>query len=124
MNFKEYIKNVKITEAADQVPIKQRLADNSRYMHAAMGMVTEAAEVMDHLKKVTMYGKPIDRVNLEEEIGDTLWYMALLIDELSLDFDAILDKNIAKLKARYGEKFTEEAALNRNLKKERTILET
>jgi hypothetical protein len=35
----------------------------------------------------------------------------------------ILDKNIAKLKARYGEKFSSERAINRDLETERTILE-
>lgn len=123
MNFKEYIKCVKITEAEDQGPIKQRLADNSRLMHAVMGLQTETAELTDQLKKVVMYGKALDRTNLEEEAGDALWYMALLVDELGLDFESILDKNIAKLKARYGEKFTNDAALNRDLEKERTILE-
>lgn len=123
MNFKEYIKNVKITEATDQGPIKQRLADNSRLMHAIMGLQTETAELTDQLKKVVMYGKVLDKTNLEEEAGDALWYMALLVDELGLDFESILDKNIAKLKARYGNKFTEDAALNRNLDKERTVLE-
>jgi len=33
------------------------------------------------------------------------------------------DRNISKLKARYGEKFTETAALNRDLETERKILE-
>jgi len=124
MKFNEYIQSVKITETTDQNPIKERLATNSRLMHSAMGMVTESAEIMDQLKKVTMYGKQLDKVNLEEEIGDLAWYVALMVDELGLDFESILDKNIAKLKARYGEKFTETAALNRNLEKERTILES
>ena len=35
----------------------------------------------------------------------------------------ILDKNIAKLKARYGEKFSSDRAINRDLETERTILE-
>jgi hypothetical protein len=39
------------------------------------------------------------------------------------NMEDILDTNIAKLEARYPEKFTEEAALNRNLEAEREILE-
>ena len=35
----------------------------------------------------------------------------------------ILDKNIAKLKARYGDKFSSDRAINRDLETERTILE-
>lgn len=38
------------------------------------------------------------------------------------DIEKSLDKNIAKLKVRYPEKFTEENALNRNVEKEREML--
>jgi hypothetical protein len=34
-----------------------------------------------------------------------------------------MEKNIAKLKARYGDKFSEESAEHRDLKTEREILE-
>jgi hypothetical protein len=34
-----------------------------------------------------------------------------------------MENNIAKLKARYGEKFSEDRAVNRDLKTERKILE-
>jgi len=41
----------------------------------------------------------------------------------NLDYAKLLDNNIAKLKVRFLEKFTEEAALNRNLEEERKTLE-
>ena len=41
----------------------------------------------------------------------------------NLDFAKLLDNNIAKLKVRFPDKFTEEAALNRNLEEERKTLE-
>jgi hypothetical protein len=65
----------------------------------------------------------LDNVNLQEEIGDLNWYEAILIDALGADWDDIREKNIAKLKARYPNKFDREDAVNRNLKKEREILE-
>ena len=40
----------------------------------------------------------------------------------NFDFDKILDANIAKLKARYGEKFSVEAAINRNTEREMEAL--
>ena len=52
-----------------------------------------------------------------------MWYLALLFDELKLDPNETMNKNIAKLKARYPEKFSKEKALNRDLEKEREILE-
>ena len=92
-------------------------------LHAAMGISTESGELMDAFKRKIFYGKDLDVVNLKEEIGDIMWYMAILLRELDLDFNEILQLNIDKLRARYPEKFTEFDALNRDLDKERAILE-
>jgi len=92
-------------------------------LHASMGLVTEAGEFQDALKKHVFYGKPLDKVNLKEEIGDLLWYCAIALEALDTDFQAVMQTNIDKLKARYPEKFTEEKAENRDLDKERKILE-
>jgi NTP pyrophosphatase (non-canonical NTP hydrolase) len=93
-----------------------------------LGLVTEAGELTDVLKKYLIYGKPIDWTNVSEELGDSQWYTALAIDVTGevvqgVTWEGIFDQNIAKLKARYPEKFTEQAALNRNLESERRILE-
>lgn len=92
-------------------------------IHASMGLVTEAGEFQDMLKKHLYYGRELDEVNLKEEIGDVLWYCAIALEALGTDFESVMQTNIDKLKARYPEKFTEEAATNRNLSKEREILE-
>jgi NTP pyrophosphatase (non-canonical NTP hydrolase) len=88
-----------------------------------MGMATEAGEFLDMLKKHIFYGKPMDFVNAKEEIGDQMWYAGLAVDVLQTTFNEVLTVNIDKLKARYPEKFTEEAAINRDLNTERSILE-
>lgn len=92
-------------------------------LHASMGLVTEAGEFQDMLKKHLYYGRELDTVNLREEIGDLLWYCAIALNALDTDFQAVMQTNIDKLKARYPEKFTEEKAENRDLDKERKILE-
>jgi hypothetical protein len=46
-----------------------------------------------------------------------------LCESLQIDFWKGLENNVAKLKVRYNDKFTEEEALNRNLKLERQELE-
>lgn len=122
---KQYVKDALVTESADFEAIGQRMSqpENIRLLHAAIGLATEAGEVQDQLKKAIFYGKPLDKVNLAEELGDIFWYMAIMADALGVDFDSIQNKNIAKLKARYGAKFTEAAALNRDLDTERKILE-
>lgn len=91
--------------------------------HAVMGLVTEAAECMDAIKKSKIYGKPLDKINLIEEAGDIMWYLAILAHDLDVSFETIWEKNIAKLQARYPEKFTETDALIRDIEAERAILE-
>jgi hypothetical protein len=67
--------------------------------------------------------EPFDAVNLIEECGDVQWYEAMLCRALGTDFDTVQRTNIAKLKARFPDKFTEESANNRDLEIERSILE-
>ena len=92
-------------------------------LHAIMGMQTESAEMTDAIKKHIFYGKELDEVNLFEEIGDQFWYCAIALNALGKTFEEAMQANIDKLSARYPDKFTEEAATNRDLDKEREILE-
>ena len=92
-------------------------------LHMVLGMQTEVAEIADVYKKCIAYKKPLDLINIKEELGDAMWYIANLCNMHGWDLRDILDTNIAKLEARYPEKFTEEQALNRNLSVERQILE-
>ena len=96
---------------------------SSRLIHAAFGMQTETAEFTDALKKSIFYGKPLDTVNLKEELGDLLWYIAIAMDELGTDFTAESTRVINKLKLRYPNAFTTSDALDRNLEAERALLE-
>ncbi len=113
------------TESQDFEAVASRVGTRSmlRILHATMGVSTEAGELLDAVKKTLFYGKPLDTVNLKEEVGDLFWYMAILCDELGLSFEEAMERNIAKLKARYGDKFSEEMAQNRNLELERATLE-
>lgn len=93
-------------------------------LHGALGVATEAGELLDVLKKNHAYGRGLDHANIREEIGDVLWYLALLARATGTNLDQIAATNVAKLKQRYPEKFTNELALNRNLAAERAILES
>ena len=121
-----YIENVVKTESPTTPELVARLSspENVRLLHAAIGMCTESGEFIDQLKKHIFYGKPLDKVNLKEEIGDLMFYIGVAMDVLETDFDTEQRKNIAKLKARYGEKFSSKAAIERDLGKERKILES
>ena len=125
MNTTDYIKNSKITDLdeSQSLNLRDRCADQASLLHYALGLVTESAEIADALKKHVAYGKPLDLVNIKEEVGDLLFYIARIVDTYGWTFEEVMETNINKLKARYGAKFTEAAALNRDLDKERKILE-
>ena len=94
-----------------------------RLVHACFGMQTETSEFTDAIKKALFYGKDLDVVNLKEELGDLMWYMAIAMDELGTDFETEANRVINKLKVRYPEKFSNEAATTRDLEAERKVLE-
>jgi len=125
MDPKTYVEAALKTENIDYPAIADRLQDVTtiRILHAVMGMVTEAGELMDAVKNCIIYGKPIDTINIKEEGGDSFWYQALLSKAAGYTFESAMEANIAKLSSRYPEKFTETAALNRDLVKERRVLE-
>ncbi|MGI4993187.1 nucleoside triphosphate pyrophosphohydrolase family protein [Halobacteriovorax sp. GFR7] len=125
MDSKKYMSDAIRTESRDFDAMNTRLNDDGikRLLHAGIGLSTEAGEFLDALKKHIFYGKDLDRVNLAEELGDLFWYMAIVGDELGIKFEDVMERNITKLKARYGEKFSEEKADKRDLDSERKILE-
>lgn len=99
---------------------------NIRLLHAAIGIFTESGELLEALLKSvnrTEDGAQIDKFNFAEELGDVYWYMAIAHDELGISEERVRQTVIAKLAARYPEKFTAEAALNRDLVAERKVLE-
>lgn len=97
---------------------KNTLPVNPRLFHAVIGTVTEAVELIEALD---LYS-PMDNINILEEFFDINWYEAIAIDELGGDWQTILDKGIEKLRVRYPEKFTNSDAINRDVDKERNIL--
>jgi len=98
-----------------------------RLLHAIVGIATESTELCEALYNA-MTGGEVDLVNLREENGDINWYQAIFYDAMEeLGFEGHweddLHTNIAKLKARYPDKFTSENAINRDLEAEKEILE-
>ena len=93
------------------------------YLHAGLGLVTEAAEFADNLKRMIYYGAEFDKVNALEELGDIRWYMAMMERSLGTNLDKIEKINLAKLRTRYPDKFTAKNALDRDIGKERVVLE-
>lgn len=127
MDSNTYVEGVLKNESKNLPAIASRLIDdggsNIRLLHAAMGMATEAGEFLDALKKHVFYGKLLDKTNLVEELGDMFWYLGVASDVLGVPFEEIMQINHNKLFARYSKGFNSEEANNRDLQKERQILE-
>lgn len=96
----------------------------AQLIHAVLGMASEVGEIADALKKHIIYKTTLDEINIVEEIGDLAWYQALGLTAVKRTLQEALDKNNAKLKVRFGDKFREDAAVNRDLAAERKALET
>ena len=63
--------------------------------YLALGLVGEAGEVANKIKKVIRDGTSPN--NVREELGDVLWYLAMLSTELGYSLDTVADKNLWKL---------------------------
>lgn len=113
MNLKEYQEDVARTSAETK-------DDN---LHMILGMLTELGELADQFKKNMASGKSIDFVNVFEELGDLMWYVAQFCNIHNTNLEDVIEANSAKLHARYPEKFTADAHDNRDLVKERQVLE-
>ena len=82
-----------------------------------------AINLLDMCKKVVFYGKDLDREFFLKHISKVYITTAQLSHQVQSCPAEVFDINNKKLAARYGEKFSETLALNRNLENERKILE-
>lgn len=86
--------------------------------HMAMGVAGEAGELVDAIKRITVYEKEPDLENIREELGDLLFYMQRLAFVFELPLKEILQSNVEKLEKRYHQKkFSVEQANERADKK-------
>lgn len=95
---------------------------NLRLLHGFIGVYGEAGEGLEAVIRQIITGQ-LDLTNVGEELGDQQWYQAIISDETGVTFEQTRETNIAKLKLRYGDKFSSEAATERDLVAERAVLE-
>ena len=73
--------------------------------HFAMGLCGESGEVCDAIKKRVFHGRDIPDEHIKEELGDVLWYVANLCNQLGCSIDELMKANMLKLKKRYPEMY-------------------
>ncbi len=75
-----------------------------KIMYPALGLAGEAGEVANKVKKIIRDGvqnMPLDwKQQLASEIGDVLWYCAVLADDLNVSLGTVAAQNIEKLERR------------------------
>lgn len=81
--------------------------------NAAFGLSGEVGEFNDMLKKWVFHEKELDVVHAKKELGDIMWYVAMMCHSFGWELDEILQMNVDKLKARYPDGFDVNLANNR-----------
>ena len=92
MDFKDYQDKAQSTAI---YPYEHKI------LYPALGLAGEAGEVANIVKKSIRdkdgLWSPEDRNAVAKELGDVLWYVAMVAADLNLDLDEIASGNIKKL---------------------------
>ena len=88
--------------------------DTGTILNACLGLSGEVGEFNDMIKKWIFHEKDLDEEHLKKELGDIMWYIAMMCHAFRWSMDEIMEMNINKLKARYPEGFDTDRANNRN----------
>ena len=94
MNFNEYQKLAKTTAIYDK---------KHQILYPELGLAGEAGEVANKVKKISRDGYENNkdyRADIGAEIGDVLWYCAVLASDIGLELSDIAVNNTVKLKDR------------------------
>ena len=121
---KRYEKDVIRTETPITADVIDRMSNPQtiRLLHAAMGLATEAGELLDMLKRHYFYGTDIDFGNAKEEGGDTMFYIGLLVSSIQSGIDELMKSNMAKRQIRYPNGFSKNHALVRDVELEKAVM--
>jgi len=128
--YQEFVQAVTSKESNDLTAFMNRLdrldanyeayGSDGEYMHGpnvnvpllltgAVGLNSEAGELIEIVKKMLFQGKPLNDENLfhmKRELGDIMWYWINTCRALDLDPNDVVAENVRKLEARYpGGKF-------------------
>ena len=76
------------------------------------------SKVLDQAKRLVYYNAPLTHVFITS-MRKILACVQVLADENNITIDEVMAKNINKLKLRYPDQFSEQQAVQRDLKKER-----
>lgn len=91
MNFNEYQDESRKTWLFDH---------KHDFIRSILGLVGEAGEIAEKIKKVLRGDGKIERDDIAKELGDVMYYVARIADYYQLSLEEIAKLNIKKLKSR------------------------
>jgi NTP pyrophosphatase (non-canonical NTP hydrolase) len=104
MKLNDYQKQATTTDTFGDQCVEDLLAGDPAYVAKILGLVGEAGEVAEKYKKIIRDKKgkisPSDREELVKELGDVMWYIALLAKYLGVSLEDVASKNLEKLSSR------------------------
>ena len=73
--------------------------------YLALGLTSEAGEVAGKVKKLIRDGEDVEgfelkKIAIASEIGDVLWYCAMMAKEVGVPLNTIMQENLRKLHSR------------------------
>lgn len=102
MTLNEYQKQALTTEIMNRDGIIN--AAEPAFMAKILGLVGESGEVAEKFKKIIRdkEGKinSNDKTEIKKELGDVLWYTAVIADYLGIGFEDVAQTNLKKLASR------------------------
>jgi NTP pyrophosphatase (non-canonical NTP hydrolase) len=98
---KKNMSNITATEYQKKAKETAIFPADKALEYLSLGLVGEAGEVANKVKKLIRDKKVLlDTTVISSEIGDVLWYCAMLADYLDVNLGKIMDDNLDKLKSR------------------------
>lgn len=107
MNFDEY-------EAAAARTISTKLSESERLLDAAAGLCEESGEILGLVRKHAYQEHALNREKMIVELGDALWCLAITARSAGITLEQVAATNVAKLRARYPEGYSDMASRKRN----------
>lgn len=106
MNLKEYQETCKKTSEKFE-------SDEKEILTWGLGVAGEAGDVAGCIKKTYSHNND-QKEGIKENLGDTMWYIAMICNFFKWNMEEVLKENIEKLKKRYPNGFTFEDAKRGN----------
>jgi len=93
-------KPITLLDYGDWVEKKVMTTGQTRLIENVLGLVGEAGEVAEKVKKHIRDGKPLDSKDIELELGDVMFYATSLANYIGSDLYKVLGSNVMKLDSR------------------------